>query len=331
MTSFSIRRLRHVVFLGAAPNIKEIVGALVDLDIEYSLITSPSQASSFPEDLSVHVFKKLDDSFISFVKSSYCIEETLFVSLAARWIFKSEIFANLMKNQLVNFHGTRLPIDSGGGGFSWRIMRSDRIDNQLVHLIDSGVDSGDIIYTKTSVFPKHCITPREIEEFHRAQFVRFFHEFCKKVKDGHSFKLRPQQSYLASYMPRLSTLNNGYIDWSNNSDQLIRFIDAFDDFYPGALTLLNGALVHLKNVQRHGGEIAGHPFMRGLVIRNEKDWIVVRTSDEFCLVIENVNNSEGTNIVSKVKVGDRFYTPPEMLSSSLGYRARFGPNTRETY
>jgi len=236
-----------------------------------------------------------------------------------------------MNNQLVNFHGTRLPLDSGGGGFSWRIMRGDRIDNQLVHLIDSGVDTGDIIYTKTSIFPKHCITPRGIEEYHRAQFTKFFHEFCMKVKDGHSFKLMPQQSYLGSYMPRLSTLNNGYIDWSLNSDQLIRFIDAFDDHYPGALTLLNGTLVHLKNVQRHGGEITGHPFMRGLVIRNEKDWIVIRTSDEFCLIVENVHTSDGVNIVSKVRVGDRLFTPPEMLNSSLGYRAKFGPKTREIY
>ena len=44
-------------------------------------------------------------------------------------------------NNLINFHGTRLPLDAGGGGFSWKIMREDRIDNQLVHLIDEGIDT----------------------------------------------------------------------------------------------------------------------------------------------------------------------------------------------
>jgi len=331
MKTFYIKPLKHIVFLGAAPNIIDISDTIQRLNLDYSFITSPSQLHLYPKGMNPEVFDKIDDSFIEFIKSSYNIKETLFVSLAARWIFNKKIYHSLMDKQLVNFHGTRLPLDSGGGGFSWRIMRGDRIDNQLVHLIDDGVDTGDIIYSKTSVIPENCITPKEIENYHRDQFILFFYDFCNKVKQGNNFTVESQPRYLSSYMPRLSTLNNGYIDWSNSSDQLIRFINAFDDHYPGSITFINNKLVHLKSVQRHGGEISGHPYMRGLVIRNESDWIVVRTSDEFCFIIERVLNEEDKNIVSSIKVGDRFHTPNNLIEKSITHRARFGPNTKELY
>ena len=54
--------------------------------------------------------------------------------MGARYIFKKNTIDNFFFNNLVNFHGTRLPLDSGGGGYSWNIMREDRIDNQLDQL-----------------------------------------------------------------------------------------------------------------------------------------------------------------------------------------------------
>lgn len=331
MRSFQIEHLTSVVILGATPNISEIVDILDSLNLHHGLITSPAQENLFHSKHKPTIFKKLDQNFVSHIVNNYNIDETLFVSIAARWIFKEFIFRDLLKNRLVNFHGTRLPLDSGGGGFSWRIMRADRIDNQLVHLIDKGVDTGNIIFSKSSVFPKQCITPIEIEKYHRKKFLKFFKEFCTLLIEGYCFTLKPQQMYLSSYYPRLSTLNNGYIDWSLNSDQLIRFINAFDDPYPGALTFLNGDIVHIKNVQRHGGEVSGHPFMRGLVIRNDGEWIIVRTSDEFSLIIEKVIDSSGRNIVSQIKVGDRLFTSQNIIDGAIRFRARFGPNSKNKF
>ena len=35
-----------------------------------------------------------------------------------------------------------------------------------------------------------------------------------------------------------------------------------------------------------------HPFMSGLVLRNDKNWIIVATRDNNCLIIEKVLNSK---------------------------------------
>ena len=95
---------------------------------------------------------------------------------------------NFFLNNLVNFHGTRLPLDSGGGGFSWKIMREDRIDNQLVHVVDEGIDSGPIIDNHLSLFPKQCQIPKDYEIFRLKKFIQFYSKFIKKVKEEKKFE-----------------------------------------------------------------------------------------------------------------------------------------------
>ena len=50
------------------------------------------------------------------------------------------------KENLINFFPSRLPYDAGRGGFSWHIMRSDKIYNQVIHMVDDGINTGAIIF-----------------------------------------------------------------------------------------------------------------------------------------------------------------------------------------
>ena len=106
---------------------------------------------------------------------------------------------------------------------------------------------------------------------------------------------------------------------------MIRFINAFETPYQGASTSYKNRRVFLKDVQIHGGEISNHPYMSGLVIRKEKDWIVVSTSDENFLIIKSVLNEKGKNIISKIKVGNRFITSSEDIIKSKKFRPKIGP------
>ena len=65
--------------------------------------------------------------------------------------------------------------------------------------------------------------------------------------------------------------------------------------------------------------------MAGLVIRNDKDWIVVAlNSKSHTLLIEKVNNIKGNNILSKIRAGDRFFTPNKFIESSRIKRTKIG-------
>ena len=54
--------------------------------------------------------------------------------------FEKKLIKSFFKNNLINYHPTRLPLDAGSAGFSWQIMRGDRIHNQLFHLVDETID-----------------------------------------------------------------------------------------------------------------------------------------------------------------------------------------------
>lgn len=254
------------------------------------------------------------------------VNETLFISRFARYIFKKNTINNFFKYNLINFHDARLPNDAGGG-YSWRIMKNDRIACSVAHLIDEGIDTGPIIDYSYNLFPKHFQIPAQLENFADSIFLTFIRKFLLKIKKGSKLKLYFQTKYLVTYYPRLDTESNGLIDWRLNSHDLINFINAFDDPYKGSSTFINNkrfGKLFIKKAQLHGGEILNHPYMAGIVLRHDKDWIVVSTNSKYKLLIEEVLDNNDKNILSEIKVGDRFYVPDDKLFKSKFYRPRFG-------
>ncbi len=320
--NFFIKNLKSVIFFGESKNLKDFIEINKKLDIQSIIITTSHQSKLISNDLKFTVYNKLDDKLKNFISSKLNPKETLFISLGARYIFDNENIQKFFHNNLVNFHFTRLPLDAGSGGFSWQIMREDRIHNQLVHLIDSSIDTGPIISHQKSLFPKHCQIPQDYEEYKIKKSKVFYSDFISKVIKGHEFPLIYQTNYLGSYNPRLNTLKNGFIDWSIQSNDIFNFINAFDDPYEGASTYINRGdfgKLHIKKVHLHGGESSNHPYMSGLVLRHDKDWIVVATNGKYCLLIEEVL-LKNRNILSEIRVGDRFFTPKVKIDDSMSKR-----------
>ena len=118
------------------------------------------------------------------------------------------------------------------------------------HIIDGGVDTGAILEYSTSLAPKGCNLPIEIEKFRLKKFLVFYEMVIKKIINNFSFTITSQPSYLSRYNPRVYTKLNGWIDWGQSSLNLSRFIDAFDDPYDGAMTYINKQKVHIKKTQQ---------------------------------------------------------------------------------
>ena len=325
--NFFIENLNSVVFLGGGGHIfSELIEVNNSLKLDTLIITSSHQSKLIDKKIDYKIFDKLDDKFKDFIDKNIKVKNTIFVSLGARYIFKKHTIENFFSNNLVNFHGTRLPLDAGGGGFSWKIMREDRIDNQLVHLVDEGLDTGPIIDNHLSLFPKQCQIPIDFEVYRLKKFIEFYTRFFKQVQNGKYFELKPQLNYLGRYNPRLNTENDGLINWDMDSYDLFNFINAFDEPYKGASTFLNNGnfgKLYLKKVHLHGGDSSNHPYMSGIVSRHDKNWIVVSTKSKHMILIEEVLDKKGNNIIKDIKVGDRFYTPYEELEKSKKTRTIF--------
>jgi methionyl-tRNA formyltransferase len=325
---FFIKKITSVVILGYSNKFEELIKIVTDLNLKVFIITSKDQAKKIKKNKSkIHIFNNIDSKFKNFILKSMNVNETLFVSRFARYIFKEDTIKNFFKGNLINFHDSRLPKDAGGGGYSWRIMKEDRINSQVSHLIDKGIDSGPIIDYNFSLFPKNCQTPIELENFADSEFLKFFKKILFKIKKGNHFDLTYQVRYLGTYNPRLDTETNGLIDWNSDSYDLINFINAFDEPYKGASTYINNknlGKLYLKKVQLHGGESLNHPYMAGLVLRHDIDWIVVSTKSKHTLLIEKVLDVNGKNQLDKIKAGDRFLVSQEKLYKSKIDRVRYG-------
>lgn len=326
---FYVNSLEKIVFIGFSEVYEKLIQINASLNLATEIISSSDQSKGIH---TKHViFDKVDEKFYLYIQDTCNIEKTLFVSLGSRLIFRKKTI-EFLRGNLINFHGTRLPLDAGGGLVTWKIMRQDRIDNQLVHLIDEGIDTGPIIHNSVSLFPKECSIPIDFESYRLNKFLDFYNSFIVEVLRGQYFNLKYQLDYLGRYNTRLSTMKHGYIDWSLESYQLYNFINAFDDPYPGSITFLNSGNhgpVHLKSVHLHGGDSMGHPFMAGLVSRHDKHWLIVNTNGRYSLIVEKVLNSSHQNIINFIKPGDRFFTPYTFLESSHSYKAIYSSKGEE--
>jgi methionyl-tRNA formyltransferase len=231
------------------------------------------------------------------------------LSLGAAWIFNKQVIADCFASGLFNLHGTRLPQNRGGGEFSWQILMGNRFGFCAMHRVDGGLDTGDIVALEEFLYPPSCRIPLDFRTIYYSKSVDFVLDFIKRYRtDAQPLTSLPQPEYLSTYWPRLNTDLNGWIDWSAEAAELERFICAFDDPYRGARTMINGEQVRLKRVCLNYQDGHFHSYQSGLIYRKAKNWLCVATKGAG-LIVERVADEDGSDLLSKVRVGDRFATP----------------------
>lgn len=252
---------------------------------------------------------------------------TLGFSIGAAWIFRPP-FIDLFDGRLLNLHGSRLPRDRGGGGFSWRILRGDRLGACLAHLVEPGVDTGDIVAMEEFAYPESCRTPADFKAHTLERYRTFLAGFLDRVEAGEEFEATPQAEHLSTYWPRLDTATHGHIDWSWDLDDIERFICAFDDPYPGARTGLGERTVRLKDCSTTAADGTFHPFQSGIVYRKTGDALYIACG-EGSLVVGRLLDEEGRDVKDDVRVGDRFHTPREDLDRARSTRVIYTAEGRK--
>lgn len=321
----SIGPVRNVVLLGASDSFSEFRTLCEASGVNCVVITSPDQQRATPQ-LSA-------DIVTDEISSPACAErlarllsdgEMVALSFGARWILKQNVRERLFRGLVLNAHGTRLPNDRGGGGFSWRIMRGDRIGNLVLHRIDDGIDTGPIVLSEEYIVPRNIQTPAEHERHYLHELTGFICGFLKRVFSKRcDFDVAPQLNYSSTYYPRLHTPTHGWIDWSWPASDIDKFILSFDNPYPGARTLWRDKVAVLRDCQLHVGEIGHHPFQTGLVIRNNLKWLAVALGGEHCLLVSDIRDESGNDLMPQIREGDRLVTPKSTLDEAMQTRVQF--------
>ena len=316
---------KRVCFLGGGLLLRSAIDLATDLNFEILVVTSPRHASEKSGELTLEDFlisRNLnfictsEINKLNFEEVNSSTLETIFISIGASWIFDPKTINNIFNSRILNLHGTRLPQNRGGGGFSWQILTRNRFGFCTIHLVDSGIDTGPIVRQEEFLYPSNLVTPKQYNDYYISKNKNFLQKILVDFLND-EFNIQPinQNEALSTHWPRLNSEINSWIDWSWSAYELESFINAFGEPYTGARTKLNSqdVFLHKASVNFQDGNF--HSFQSGLIYRIGPEWICVAVPGG-ALIIEVILDSQGRDMLSKIRVGDRFITEYQSLQTS---------------
>lgn len=249
------------------------------------------------------------------------LSTTVAISMHAAWIIRQDVI-DALSGRVFNVHGTRLPQDRGGAGVSWQILRGNQYGVAVMHRVDVGIDTGDIVDFHEFLYDG-CRTPVDYRRRYVDETMKLLERITPRLLSGEELGGLQQIPYLSSYWPRLNTEIHGWIDWSWSGTDILRFVRAFDDPYEGAHTLLGNRVVYLKDADFDTGDGAFHPFQAGLVYRVTGNYAAVCVTTG-TLLIGRVFDQEHIQIpLTDLKPGQRLFTPIDKLEEAKRTRVQY--------
>jgi hypothetical protein len=261
--------------------------------------------------------------------------DSIAIGLGEAWVFGREI-REAFGDRLIDFMSIPLPRYRGGAHLTWAIMRGERQWGGSLQLITANTvpgecDDGEIVHQWHYEIPPSCRIPQHWFDYCGDRDVESIRAFLASMGDGKPTYPQPVAKADSLFLPRLKTVDNGWIDWTQPSAQIERQICAFDEPYPGARTFLHDPTygdreVALRGVTWNGMVHENVPFQRGLVLRIQ-DGIHIATVNG-TIVAQRVLYA-GHDFTDRVKVGLRFVTPTERLERALTATPLYTPKAQQ--
>lgn len=155
------------------------------------------------------------------------------VSINYRYIIPKEVL--IIPKYSLNIHGSLLPKYRGRTPHVWSIINGEEYSGVTCHLIEEGVDTGNII-EQISVKIKKDDTGYTLLKRFEKLYPDLLIESMEKLNKN--INTLPQNESKASYFGK-RTPDMGYIDFHKKSFQIVDFVRAQAFPYPGAYYYLN--------------------------------------------------------------------------------------------
>ena len=239
-------------------------------------------------------------------------------SVSCRSIIKSPII-NFFKGRIYNIHPTLLPEEKGGGTFSWRILNNDDQISATLHLIDEGIDTGNILMQKKEKLRKVYPRPSDYMTRTNVLYKELIDSFLDQLPLILDLKGQTQSNLEGSYLPRLFTELHGAIDWSLDGSFIEKTIRAFSYPYPGAFTFYKEDKIQILESMFSEYSHEMHPLTHGKVISFDSNGyakVIVRGG--FLIVSKVLKKETENNLPSELFSHPvHFHTPNEYLERAL--------------
>lgn len=188
-----------------------------------------------------------------------------------RYLLSPEIL-DLSPGGAVNLHPSLLPLYRGRAALNWAILNGEREVGLTAHMLDDGLDSGDIVAqvrvplgleqdvgdALRMLYPVYAQITREVLAWFRCGCV----------------PRRRQDHRLATTFPRRRP-EDGRIDWSQPAERIVNLVRAVARPYPGAFSDIAGRRL---TIWRAAAITNGtSKVVPGTILTNRPGQIVIQT------------------------------------------------------
>tara|TARA_B100001250_G_scaffold226126_1_gene193992 strand:- start:2363 stop:3349 length:987 start_codon:yes stop_codon:yes gene_type:complete len=255
-------KAEHIVVFGGSQLALEFLKSLQKKKIAFHYFTNRRQLNDYLiNNLSLKnnliknkiKFNQTEDINKNKLIKKIFTKKSLGIGIGLPWQFKEKLL-KLMNPNLVDVMGIPMPLYRGGAHYTWMILNNNRLGGCVLQNIDKNTfqgnkDTNKYFLKKEYTYPKKLINPKDYFVYSSKIEAKFLIQFLNKVKKNKSFHLRELSKKNSTLFPRLMGKINSYINWDLDVDELVRFINAFSDPYPGAQTFLGNNKVILKNAK----------------------------------------------------------------------------------
>ncbi|WP_017470747.1 methionyl-tRNA formyltransferase [Amphibacillus jilinensis] len=206
------------------------------------------------------------------------IEPKYLISVNYRYIIPHEIFE--IPEYAFNIHGSLLPKYRGRTPHVWSIINGEDVTGITSHLIDKFVDTGNIIKQKRINIEKEDTGYSLLCKFEK-YYPKLLIESIDILRKN--IKLSKQDHNVASYYGK-RTPDMGYVDFNKYALEVINFVRALAEPYPGAYYyLVDGRKIIINKVMianKHTLDVEVG------VIKFKQDNLYVKCKDQLLKIVQ---------------------------------------------
>ncbi|MEP7351268.1 MAG: formyltransferase family protein [Sphingorhabdus sp.] len=201
-------------------------------------------------------------------------------------------------DRVIGYHPAALPRLRGRAAIPWTILNDESITAGSLFWIDEGVDSGAILEQQFfHVAPDE--TAASLYAKHMDALAIMVTNALDKLAAGTEVR-KIQDDRYATWAAR-RTAQDGQIDWTCGTAEILRLIRAVGRPYPGAFTYQNGEPITFWSASALP-EGARHHARPGQIVGQVGDGLIVKTIDGL-LLVEEWESETGKRPAMHAKLG----------------------------
>lgn len=231
----------------------------------------------------------------------------IIVSMSFNQILKEQ-FLSIPSVGTVNCHAGALPKYRGRNILNWALINGEIEFGVTAHFVDTGIDTGDIIYQEMVPIGKDA---------KYADVLALAYEVCPRVlvtaldqlRQGTAAPVSQEKLGRGFYCGRREE-GDEWIDWSWTAERIVNFVRAISPPGPGAMTTLEGQVIVVLDAS-FVSEDPAYICTEGQVVGRDQHGVWVKASDRIVRLERCRNHDNLETYQPNWRIGTRLLNKQE--------------------